>query len=73
MEITIGIQNVARELTVEVTDEAAAIVARATEALRAGEPLSLVDEKGQTVLVPSGAVGYLIVGAAESRRVGFGI
>lgn len=73
MEITIGIQNVARELSVEVSEEAAAVVERVTEALRTGQPVALIDAKGQTVVVPPAAVGYVIVGASETRRVGFGL
>lgn len=73
MEITIGIQNVARELNAEVDEEPAALSSRAAEAIRAGEPLTLEDTKGQTILVPAGALGYLIVGSEVERRVGFGI
>ncbi len=73
MEITIGVQNVARELTVEVTEEQAAVISRVTAAIRGGEPVSLTDVKGQQVVVPASAVGYVIVGASEARRVGFGL
>ena len=41
--------------------------------MRAGEPLTVTDAKGQTIVVPHGAIGYLIVGSQESRRVGFGV
>lgn len=73
MDITIGIQNVARELTAEVNEEPAELTRRAAEALRAGEPLTVEDARGQTIVVPAGALGYLIVGSQEARRVGFGI
>ena len=73
MEIKIGIQNVARELSIEVDEEPAELTRRAAEAIRAGEPLTLEDAKGQTVVVPAGALGYLIVGTQAGRRVGFGL
>ncbi|MGM0386222.1 MAG: DUF3107 domain-containing protein [Actinomycetota bacterium] len=73
MEITIGIQNVARELTAEVNEDPAELARRAAEAIRAGEPLTVTDAKGQTIVVPPDAFGYLIVGSQESRRVGFGV
>ena len=43
MDITIGIQNVARELSIEVDEEPAELTRRAAEAIRAGEPLTLED------------------------------
>ena len=73
VDITIGIQNVARELSIEVDEEPAELTRRAAEAIRAGEPLTLEDAKGQTVVVPAGALGYLIVGTQAGRRVGFGL
>ncbi|NCD19399.1 MAG: DUF3107 domain-containing protein [Actinobacteria bacterium] len=73
MDITIGIQNVARELTAEVNEDPAELTRRAADAMRAGEPLTVTDAKGQTIVVPHGAIGYLIVGSQESRRVGFGL
>ncbi len=73
MDITIGIQNVARELSIEVDEEPAELTRRAAEAIRAGEPLTLEDAKGQTVVVPARTLGYLIVGTQAGRRVGFGL
>lgn len=73
MDITIGIQNVARELSAEVAEDVAAITERVADALAAGGPLSITDVKGQTIVVPAGAIGYVIVGSPEGRRVGFGL
>ncbi len=72
MEVTIGVQNVARELSVE-TDSSAEEVATAVEAAMAdGGVLRLVDTKGRTVLVPGRAVGWIQVGESEHGKVGFG-
>lgn len=73
MEVTIGVQNVSRELTIE-TDAAPAEVAQAVDAALATEDgvLRLVDSKGRTVLVPGRAVGWVQVGEAEKGKVGFG-
>lgn len=73
MEVTIGVQNVARELTVE-TDAAAAEVSQAVDAALATPDgvLRLVDTKGRTVLVPGRAVGWVQVGESEKGKVGFG-
>ncbi|MGZ4625654.1 MAG: DUF3107 domain-containing protein, partial [Kineosporiaceae bacterium] len=34
--------------------------------------LQLKDEKGRLVMVPGPLIGYVEIGAPESRRVGFG-
>jgi len=73
VDITIGIQNVARELSIEVNEEAATVTKRVNDAITSGEALTVTDSRGQTIVVPPGAIGYVIVGAGESRRVGFGI
>ncbi|PKW26128.1 DUF3107 domain-containing protein [Phycicoccus duodecadis] len=73
MEVTIGVQNVSRELTVE-TDADAAEVARAVDAALASPDgvLRLTDTKGRTVLVPGRSMGWVQVGETEKGKVGFG-
>lgn len=72
MEIRIGVQNATREVVLESTQSATEVETTVAAALEAGGVLRLTDEKGRTVLVPSAAVGYVEIGAEESRRVGFG-
>ncbi len=72
MEVTIGVQNVARELTFE-TDSSADEVSKAVEsAMSDGGVLRLVDTKGRAVIVPGRAIGWLQVGETEKGKVGFG-
>lgn len=73
MEIRIGIQNVAREVTFE-SDATREDVERAVEAaLDGGGPLRLDDSKGGRLIVPAASLGYVHVGPSERGRVGFGI
>lgn len=72
MEIRIGVQNATREVVLESTQSAAEVEKTVAAALESGGVLRLTDEKGRTVLVPSATVGYVEIGAEESRRVGFG-
>lgn len=72
MEITIGIQNLPRELTLETDDSAQDITAAIEAALVAGTPLTLTDTRGRRLVVPSGALGYVEIGAETQRAVGFG-
>jgi hypothetical protein len=72
VEVTIGVQNVARELSIE-TDSDAGTVAEAVEAaMTDGGVLRLTDTKGRTVLVPGRAIGWIQIGESEKGKVGFG-
>jgi len=73
VEVKIGVQNVARELSIE-TDQTAQEVADAVRAALA-EPegmLNLTDSRGREVFVPSAVLAYVQVGESEIGRVGFG-
>lgn len=72
MDITIGVQNLAREITVETDATAEDITQLVTAALSGGPVLELVDTKGRRVLVPSATIGYVEIGTEEQRKVGFG-
>ncbi len=72
MEVTIGVQNVARELSVETDASAEEVSAAVETAMTDGGLLRLVDTKGRTVLVPGRAVGWIQVGESEKGKVGFG-
>ncbi|WDF32469.1 DUF3107 domain-containing protein [Arthrobacter agilis] len=72
MEVKIGIQNVNREIVVESSESADAIAELVAAAMGGGSELRLKDSKGRQVIVPTSALGYVEIGAEESRRVGFG-
>lgn len=72
MEIKIGIQHVARELTVETEETAANIEASLRKALADGGMVALTDEKGRKVLVPADKIAYIDLGQEKTRPVGFG-
>ncbi len=72
MEIKIGIQHVARELTVETEATAAEVEADLRKALSDGTLIALTDEKGRKVLVPADKVAYVDLGQEKTRPVGFG-
>jgi hypothetical protein len=73
VEVRIGVQHATRELVIESTETTDAILAAVTAAVT-GEAsvLTLTDERGRQVLVPSDKLAYVEVGEPESRRVGFG-
>jgi len=72
MEVTIGIQNLPREITVEVGSTAEEISNQLSSALEKGGLFELTDIRGRTVVVPAATIGYLEIGPEETRKVGFG-
>lgn len=72
MEVKIGVQNVAREITLESSQTADQVATLVEQAVTSGGLLRLVDDKGRTLIVPGGLLGYVEVGATGERRVGFG-
>ncbi len=71
MEIRIGIQHSPREIVLESEEKAEALIERLNGAIADGSPVTLVDDKGRTVLIPGAKVSYAEVSTEEPRRVGF--
>lgn len=74
MEVSIGVQNVARDISFE-TDSSPEEVAAAVEAAIASADgvLSLTDERGRRIIVPGRSLGWVQIGESEKSRVGFGM
>jgi hypothetical protein len=72
VEVKIGVRNVAREITLESVQTAEEVAGLVDEAIKNGSTLKLADEKGRVIVVPTGVLGYIEIGAPEGRRVGFG-
>lgn len=75
MEVKIGVSDSPRELVFNSsqTPEEVEGLVKAALAKGAGEVLSLTDDKGRRFLVQTSRIAYIEIGAADSRRVGFGI
>lgn len=71
MIVTIGIQNIAREVRVETDETEEALTAAISKAVQSGEPLVLTSTKGHKTFVPAAAIAYVEVGPEEKRSVGF--
>ena len=72
MEVKIGVQNVAREITLESAQTADEVAQLVDDAIGKGGTLRLVDERGRVVVVPTRVLGYVECGSETERRVGFG-
>ena len=73
MEVKIGVQNAARELSVETDEGPDAVLQSLQTALKDEALFSLTDAKGRTVAVPADKVAYLYFTAEAGRKVGFGL
>jgi len=71
MEIRIGVQHSPREIVIESEEKSEALIERLHGAIADGSPVTLVDDKGRTVLIPGAKVAYAEVSTEEPRRVGF--
>ena len=71
MDVRSGVKHVTREISFE-TDMPADKVAKAVADAMGGATLDLTDDKGRRIVVPSDSIGYVEIGEADKRRVGFG-
>ncbi|WP_445258229.1 DUF3107 domain-containing protein [Nocardioides aurantiacus] len=71
MEVKIGVQNVAREITIDTTLDSEAVEAAVAAALADGGVLSLTDAKGRRVVVPGTTLAYVDISTSVSGTVGF--
>lgn len=70
MEVKIGVQQAARELSIDVDLSADEIQNAVDQALNGGV-LALSDAKGRRVVVPGDKVAYVDISTSVSGQVGF--
>ena len=71
MEITIGVQHVARELVLETDQTSDRVAKDVLKALEVGAAIELTDTRGRRIVIPAGSLGYIEIGGDEARKVGF--
>lgn len=72
MEVKIGVQNVAREISVDTESSTEDVYDAVSAAVQDGGLLRLTDDKGKVVVVPGASLGYVEIGEPSKGRVGFG-
>jgi Protein of unknown function (DUF3107) len=73
VEVKIGITDSPREIAFPSAQTPAEVEAQVSAALSDGSLLRLHDERGRLYLVNTAKIAYVEIGAADARRVGFGI
>lgn len=72
MEVKIGVQNVNRELVIDSDQSGEDIEAAVAKALSGDDRiLSLTDNKGRKVIVPTDKLAYIELGSPTIGQVGF--
>lgn len=71
MEVKIGVQNAARELTVDAKESADDIAALVAAAVQDDGVLTITDARGRRVLVPAAKLAYVEIGGGNTGTVGF--
>jgi uncharacterized protein DUF3107 len=74
VEVKIGVQHAPREIVIESAQSVDEVRASVESALaKQGGLLSLEDEHGRKIMVPSDRVAYVEIGEPAGRKVGFGV
>ncbi len=71
MEVKIGIVNTPREIVFDSTQTSEDVSKAVADSIKSGELLSLEDDRGRQVLIPSDRIAYVELGVPAARRVGF--
>ncbi|MDY6997940.1 MAG: DUF3107 domain-containing protein [Actinomycetota bacterium] len=74
MEVKIGVTDSPRELILNSPQTPAEVEKAVGDALGAGSGvLALTDDKGRRFIVQATRIAYVEIGAADARRIGFGV
>ena len=73
MEVKIGVQHAARELSVATESTPEDVLKALDTAMKNDAVFTLNDAQGRTVAVPAGKVAYLDFTSDAGRKVGFGL
>ncbi len=74
MEVKIGVTDSPRELVLNSAQTPPEVEKAVGDALAAESGiLALTDEKGRRFIVAAARIAYVEIGAADSRRIGFGV
>ena len=71
-QVRISVANISSELVFETNSSIADVKSAISAALSAGTPLVLEDSRGHEIIVAGDKIGFVDIGVATDRRVGFG-
>lgn len=71
-QVRITVANISSELVFETNSSIADVKSAVSAALTGGTPLVLEDSRGHEIIVAGDKIGFVDIGVATDRRVGFG-
>jgi len=71
-QVRIAIANIVGELAFETNSSVADVKAAVAAAIASNSTLSLQDVRGHEIVVAADKIGFVDIGIAADRRVGFG-
>ena len=71
-QVRITVANVSADLVFDTNASVSDVKAAVSSALASGSPLTLQDSRGHEIIVAGDKIGFVDIGAATDRRVGFG-
>lgn len=71
MDVTVGMTNVQREITLEIDKNHDQIEKLVADCIENQSSLKLEDDRGRILFVPADRLAYVLIGSPEQRRVGF--
>lgn len=72
-QVRIAITNISGELVFETSASVTEVKAAVASALSSKTPLVLQDIRGHEIFVAADKIGFIDIGVAADRRVGFGV
>jgi hypothetical protein len=72
-QVRIAVANISGELVVETNSSVADVKTAVSAALADQTPLTLQDVRGHEIVVAADKIGFVDIGVAADRRVGFGV
>jgi hypothetical protein len=71
-QVRISVANISADLVFETNTSVADVKSAVATALAAGTSLNLQDSRGHEIIVAGDKIGFVDIGVATDRRVGFG-
>jgi predicted Mrr-cat superfamily restriction endonuclease len=72
IQVRIAVANIAADLVIETNSSITEMKAAVAAALSSGSPLTIQDSRGHEIIVAGDKIGFVDIGIATDRRVGFG-
>ena len=71
-QVRIAVANISADLVIDTNSSIADVKSAVASAITNGSPLTLQDLRGHEFVIAADKIGFVDIGTASDRRVGFG-